>query len=175
MVSQIKIFIFAWMRKNAASLLMDFYPKIYFACHTRHVIDADNKDVKLTANQASILDHLDIKEPVTLYDLAMHMGVTPSTMSVSVDRLLKLGYIDKTKDKKDARKTNLTLTKEGDKIKMSKSVLDPELVEHVLARLSPQEVKMAIDGLGLLAYAAEMEMKSRSLGKSWNNRNTLNK
>lgn len=157
--------------KKSVTLLMDFYPKIYFACHTRHVIDKDN-DVKLTANQASILDHLDNEEPVTLYDLSMHMGVTPSTMSISVDRLVKLKYINKAKDKKDSRKTNLTLSKQGDKIKRSKSVLDPKLVENVLGRLSGREIKLAMDGLGLLAYAAEMEMKSKSLSKSWNNRNT---
>ena len=148
---------------------MDFYPKIYFACHTRHVADKAT-GVKLTANQASILDHLDTDEPVTLFDLAMHMGVTPSTMSISVDRVSKLGYIKKEKDKKDARKTNLTLTATGHKIKQSKSVLDIDRVHAVLARLNPTERKLALDGIGLLAYAAEMEMKSKSLGKSWNNR-----
>lgn len=158
------------MKMNATTLLLDFYPKIYFACHTRHVVDTGNDEVKLTANQVSILDHLDSEEPVTLYDLAMHMGVTPSTMSVAVDRLVKLKYIDKTKDKKDGRKTNLTLTRGGDSIKKSKSVLDPRLVENILARLAPKEIEQAMDGLRLLAHAAEMEMKSKSLGKSWNNR-----
>ena len=159
------------MLTNEVSRVMAFYPKIYFACHTRHVTDTDS-GVKLTANQASVLDHLDIEEPVTLFDLAMHMGVTPSTMSISVDRITKLGYAKREKDKTDARKTNLTLTEQGDKIKQTKSVLDPALVEAVLSRLNATERKLALDGLGLLAYAAEMEMKSKSLGKSWNNRNT---
>jgi DNA-binding MarR family transcriptional regulator len=159
------------MKQDAVSLLMDFYPKIFFACHTRHVTDAET-GAKLTANQASILDHLDPDEAVTLYDLAMHMGVTPATMSVGVERLVKLGYVGRAKDKQDARKTNLTLTRSGEKIKRSKSVLDPQLVENMLSRLSPKEMQLAMDGLGLLAYAAEMEMKSKSLGKSWNNRNS---
>lgn len=159
------------MKKSEVSLLMDFYPKIYFACHTRHVTDKDTQ-VKLTANQAGILDHLDMDEPVTLYDLAMHLGVTPSTMSVGIDRLEKLGYVKRTKDKKDARKTNITLTAEGEKIKQSNSVLDPKLVQALLERLNIKERKLALDGLALLAYAAEMEMKSKSLGKSWNKRNT---
>ena len=34
--------------------------------------------------------------------------------------------------------------------------------------LTGDEGRLALDGLGLLAYAAEMEMKSRSLGRSWN-------
>jgi DNA-binding MarR family transcriptional regulator len=157
------------MLKTEVSRLMDFYPKIYFACHTRHVTDEES-GVKLTANQASILDHLSIDEPVTLFDLAMHMGVTPSTMSISVDRVVKLGYVQKEKDKRDARKTNLTLTPDGEKIKRSKSVLDPDLIDAMLSRLNPTERKLALDGMALLAYAAEMEMKSKSLGKSWNNR-----
>lgn len=159
------------MLKTEVSRLMDFYPKIYFACHTRHVSDKDT-GIRLTANQASILDHLDSEEPVSLFDLAMHMGVTPSTMSVSIDRLHKLGLVKKEKDKADARKTNLTLTAQGHKIKKATSVLDPALVGALLSRLNATERKLALDGLGLLAYAAEMEMKSKSLGKSWNDRSS---
>jgi MarR family transcriptional regulator, organic hydroperoxide resistance regulator len=157
------------MPKNEAVRLMDFYPKIYFACHTKHVSDPDT-GTKLTAKQASVLDHLDIKEPVTLFDLAMHMGVTPSTMSLSIDRLAGMGYVRRERDKIDGRKTHLTLTSQGDKIKKANSVLDLAAVEALLNRLSPTERKLALDGLGLLAYAADMEMKSRSLQKSWNNR-----
>ena len=162
------------MLKDVVSRLLDYYPKIYFACHTRHVTDI-NTGVKLTANQVSILDHLDTDKPVTLYDLAMHMGVTPSTMSVGIDRLEQHGYVKREKDLADARKTNLSLTPEGNKVKRSHSVLDPALVEALLNRLNATERKLALDGLGLLANAAEMEMKSKSLGKSWNNRNTKNK
>lgn len=154
-----------------ATRVMDFYPKIYFACHTRHVTDADT-GAKLTTKQASILDHLDTVTPVTLFDLAMHMGVTPSTMSLAIDKLARLGYVKREKDKKDARRSNLTLTTSGSKIKKAHSVLDPASVQAILNRLNPTERKLALDGLGLLAYAAEMEMKSKSLGKSWNDRKT---
>ena len=159
------------MPNAEVSRLLDFYPKIFYACHTRHVTDKQT-GVRLTANQASILDHLDVDEPVTLFDLAMHMGVTPSTMSISVDRVVKLGFIARVKDKKDGRKVRLTLTPKGAEIKRSKSVLDPLLVQALLHRLSAKERQLALDGLGLLAYAAEMEMKSRSLGKSWNTKNS---
>lgn len=67
---------------------------------------------------------------------------------------------------------NLSLTKAGSKIKRSKSVLDPKLVEALLKRLSDVEREKALEGLGFLAYAADLEMKAKSLNKSWNNRNT---
>lgn len=169
MSKQINIFVF--MLREEVSRLMDFYPKIYFACHTRHVTDKES-GVKLTANQASILNHLDTRETITLFDLAMHMGVSPSTMSIAINKLVKLKLVKRVKDKTDKRKTNLSLTAEGDKIKKSHSVLDAERVNAVLARLNSVERKLAMDGLGLLAYAAGMEMKSKSIEQSWSKRNT---
>lgn len=149
--------------------LMDFYPRIYFACHTRHVIDPDTNE-KLTNNQVSILDHLDAEEPTSLYELATHMGVTPSTMSITINRLEKGGYILRRKNKIDARKVEIVLSESGVRIRKAKSILDPERVSAMLERLTAQERQVALDGLGLLAFAADMEMKSRSLSKSWNKR-----
>lgn len=151
---------------DEVDLLMAFYPRIYLACHTRHINDPV-KGVKLTANQGSVLDHLDEHEPLALQELALHLGVTPSTMSITVERLVKAGYIQREKDKKDSRKVKLFLTAQGAKIKRSKSVLDAKLVASVLSRLSNEERASALKGLGLLAYAAEMEMKSKSVEKAW--------
>ena len=157
--------------KDAVSLLMTFYPKIYLACHTRHVNDPV-KGVKLTAHQGSILDHLDVSESITMQELALHLGVTPSTMSITIDRLSKLGYVKREKDKADSRRVNLFLTSHGDKIKQSKSVLDAARVKQMLSRLTEKERGEAMRGLGLLATAAEMEMKSKSIEKAWAQRGT---
>ena len=62
------------------------YSQIYFACHTRHVHDPES-GTRVSARQASILSHLDSVEPTPLSQLASHMGVTVSTMSIAVDRL----------------------------------------------------------------------------------------
>lgn len=151
---------------DEVSLLMTFYPKIYLACHTRHVNDPV-KGVKLTAHQGSVLDHLDIEESITMQELALHLGVTPSTMSITVDRLAKLGYVKREKDKRDSRRVNLFLTAQGNKIKKSKSVLDPIRVRAMLSRLTEEERAAALKGLGMLSNAAEMEMKSKSFEKAW--------
>lgn len=160
--------------KDAVSLLMTFYPKIYLACHTRHVNDPV-KGVKLTAHQGSVLDHLDMEESITMQELALHLGVTPSTMSITVDRLSRLGYVKREKDQADSRRVNLFLTSHGNKIKQSKSVLDAARVKQVLSRLTEKERTEALKGLGLLATAAEMEMKSKSFEKAWAQRGKGNK
>lgn len=144
---------------------MTFYPRIYFACHTRHVTDPKRNRV-LSAHQASVLDHLDAIEPTGLLTLAAHMGVTASTMSLMIDRLVRGGYVIRERDGRDGRRVNLRLTKAGVRIKSEKSVLDPERVRRVLAQLTSQEREEAIRGLALLARASGQAMQKSGAGKA---------
>lgn len=132
---------------------MDLYPRIYFACHTRHVRDHQS-GATLSNHQASILDHLDEVEPTSLLELARHMGVTASTMSLTIDRLERGGYVVRERDSKDGRRVSLRLTSSGVRIKSEKTVLDRQLVAAMLQRLSARDRNHAIAGLHLLASAA---------------------
>jgi DNA-binding MarR family transcriptional regulator len=146
---------------EAMTAIMTLYPRIYFACHTRHVRDPQSQRL-LSRHQASILDHLDELEPTTLTDLAAHMGVTPATMSLAVDRLERKGYVVRLRDAKDRRRVHVRLTTAGVRMKEASSVLDPERVQQLVARLSDADRKRAIEGLGLLAQAGEDVMRAGS-------------
>jgi DNA-binding MarR family transcriptional regulator len=100
------------MADDGVARVLNHYPRIYFACHTRHVHDPATGRA-LSAHQASILDHLDEVEAMTLTDLADHMGVTPGTMCVHVERLVKRGYVARLRDPQDGRRRQLRLTRGG--------------------------------------------------------------
>jgi DNA-binding MarR family transcriptional regulator len=142
--------------------VLDFYPRIYFACHTRHVQDPVSRRT-LSRHQASILDHLDEVEGTSLLGLAQHMGVTPGTMSVAVDRLVRRGYVARVRDTADKRRVSLRLSQRGVAIRNASSVLDPVRVEVVLDHLSAADRDAAIRGLRLLAEASQKEMHSKTL------------
>jgi len=139
--------------------VLDAYPKIFFACHTRHVQDPKTRRV-LSAHQASILDHLDSVEPTSLMNLARHMGVTPSTMSLTLDRLARHGYIARRRDPKDKRRSALRLTEAGERIRRAQSVLEPARVAAMLEALSKEDRAQALHGLALLAKAAALFMSA---------------
>ena len=139
---------------DAAAVVMTAYPRIWFACHRRHVRDPESGTL-LSAHQASILDHLDTVEATSLTALARHLGVTPGTMSVAVDRLQKHGYVDRTWDHRDRRRVQLRLTEAGARVRSANSALDPALVEALLARLTAEEQRAAISGLTILARSAD--------------------
>lgn len=140
------------MTKDVVRQVMELYPRIYFACHTRHVKDPRTSRL-LSAHQASILDHLDDREPLALLDLARHMGVTPSTMSLHVERLVRRGYVSRERAAEDGRRLKLRITATGLRLREAKSVLDPARVRALLARLTPLEREAGIRGLALLAKA----------------------
>ena len=147
---------------HATRRVLELYPRIFLACHTLHVRDPATSR-RLSARQAGILDHLDDTEPTTLGGLARHMGVTPSTMSLAVDRLERDGYVARRPDPADGRRVGLTLTPAGTRIRDANSVLDAERVRAMLKRLSPGDRPRALEGLALLAEAARQEMGNKRL------------
>jgi DNA-binding MarR family transcriptional regulator len=129
------------------------YPQIYFACHRRHVRDEGSGTV-ISQHQASVLDHLDDINGTALFDLARHMGVTASTMSLTVDRLERGGWVNRQRSKEDARRVELRLTEAGARVKKQQKVLEPALVAAMLARLDERKRAQALRGLELLAEAS---------------------
>jgi MarR family transcriptional regulator, organic hydroperoxide resistance regulator len=162
----------ALMRRDAVQAVMENYPRIYFACHTRHVKDPKTRR-QVSAHQASILDHLDWTEPTALLELARHMGVTVSTMSLNVERLVRRGYVRRTRDTEDRRRLRLLLTASGLRLREASSVLEPARVAAMLDELNADELVRALKGLELLARAAERRMARQAEGRpSWRARRT---
>jgi DNA-binding MarR family transcriptional regulator len=140
--------------------VMEHYPRIFFACHTRHVRDPEAKRL-VSAHQASILDHLDRIEAITMMGLARHMGVTLSTMSLNIERLVRRGYVSRTRDPRDRRRAQLLLTNAGLRLREASSVLDAGRVRAMLAGMGPEQRKRGLEGLELLARAADMYMQTK--------------
>jgi DNA-binding MarR family transcriptional regulator len=152
------------MPESGVEIVLKCYPQIYFACHRRHVRD-EKTGVVLSAHQASVLDHLDDVDGTNLLELARHMGVTASTMSLMVDRLERGGHVTRERSKEDGRRVVLRLTPAGVRIKRQQNVLEPNLVEALLGNLSERQRDDALRGLELLAEAAREVVTSGELNR----------
>jgi DNA-binding MarR family transcriptional regulator len=141
--------------------VLEHYPRIYFACHTRHVQDLPTGQV-LSRHQASILSHLDEVDATSMTELAEHMGVTASTMSLAIKRLERQGFVHRVRDAGDRRVVQLRLSEAGVRVRDAQSVLDEERVAGVLGLLSPSDRLAALHGLALLARASSQFMRLES-------------
>ncbi len=148
------------MLDSAVKRLLHAYPAIFLACHRRH-LRSDSAGNKVTERQASLLDHLDPARPTTVSKLAEHMGVSRSSMSILVARLVRAGYIAQRRDSDDSRRVGLTLTPAGACVKADNSVLDPELLRQILRRMPAAELESSLRGIESLAKYAHILLRHR--------------
>ena len=140
---------------------MKLYPQVFFACHTRHARDPKTKQL-VTARQLRIMDHLEDAGGTPLGDLARHLGVTPSTLSLTIDRLERKGYVSRKQGTADRRQVMLRLTRQGVRLRDAQTVLDLRRVRAVLKRLSKTERNSVLAGLErLVAASYEMAAETR--------------
>ena len=140
--------------------LLDAYPAIFLACHRQHV-RSDESGKSITEHQASILDHLHPSRATTLSQLAEHMGIGRSAMSITVARLVRSGYVTSRRDAHDARRIALTLTPKGARVKDQNTILEPQLVKDIFRLIPAAELESALQGIERIAKYANILLRQR--------------
>lgn len=135
--------------KEALIRVQSAYPRIYLACHTRHQ-NARTTPHKLSQRDATLLAHLDERQPLSQAALGRHIGVAKSTLSEALSGLEKLGYVARAPN---GRGVLLIRTPAGTQAMSQGSVLESRRLRQLLGALSGSERQAAIEGIELLARA----------------------
>jgi DNA-binding MarR family transcriptional regulator len=109
---------------------------------------------RLSDHLTGLLEHLDLTTPISTGDLAARARVTPATISLQVDRLVRLRLVQRISDPRDGRRVLLRLTEEGADRRTERTLLDPARVREALSRLPADERDALAAGLRALAKAA---------------------
>ncbi len=135
-------------------LVLSALPRIRYACRARRAPGAP-QDASVSAHQAVVLSQLDDADPTMVGELAEHLGVTPSTMSLTLKRLEETGHVRRDRDPADRRVVNVRLTDAGVRVRDARTELDPERVDRMLSLLPAPRRREALRGLAWLAEAAD--------------------
>lgn len=135
-------------------ILMDALERVRGACRPRMAQDPEGGE-RVSAHQARLLALLDEEDPAMVGELAEHLGVTASTMSLTLGRLEAAGYVSRHRDPVDRRVRNVRLTPAGARARDAFRELDPERVERLLALLDPEARRETLRALALLGGAAD--------------------
>ena len=154
------------MLDHAVQAVLSAYPTIHAACRRRSVRDPATGR-RLSNHQAGILEHLDRVIPLTVGELATRLRVTPATISIQLNRLVRLRLVQRARGPEDGRRVLLRLTDAGSKVIEIRSLLDPDRVRAALIRLPPPERDAVVSGVRLLARAAgELSGEGEASGNS---------
>ncbi|MEM7415820.1 MAG: MarR family transcriptional regulator [Gemmatimonadota bacterium] len=108
-----------------------------------------------TPKQLRILEELDEDDPVMVTELADVLGVTPSTMSLNLRRLVETGAVARERDPADRRVMNVRLTSAGKAVLDRAQQRSVERLAAALERLHPHERRRVVEGVTLLAESSE--------------------
>ncbi|WAM33686.1 MarR family winged helix-turn-helix transcriptional regulator [Caldicellulosiruptor morganii] len=104
----------------------------------------DCEDVLTFGEQQVIMVLSENSQPMTMKDIAKELGISPSTLTGIVDRLVEKGIVNREPDNQDRRKLQVFLTEKGKN--MVKKVTDfrTRVLEPVLKNLSHEEISLLI-------------------------------
>ncbi len=110
-------------------LLKDMFYRI-LRLQEKSVSKSANDNLSRTEMHA--LENIQDSPGATLTQIAEMLGVTKATVSVSVSRLVKKGYLVKTKVDEDKRKSELQLTEKGEECCKKHKQFHDMLIESIL-------------------------------------------
>ena len=131
--------------------VMNLFPSIYLLFHRR----ASAKRWRPTAQMMGLLNHLCHAGPLTVGEMARHVGRAQSVISQMVEPLVKRGLLDRMRDAKDGRRVLVWLTPQGQTwMEEERQVLSAELLRTALARMTKEQREHLLDGMRALVAAA---------------------
>jgi DNA-binding MarR family transcriptional regulator len=113
----------------------------------------ETESLGLTSRQATLLWLIRSHPGLSLRELAAEERISPPAISGHVDRLVKAGLVERTRDEDDRRRVGLELTEEGARVLKRVRARRTSWLAERLGGLEPAEieaVEAAIEPLGRL-------------------------
>ena len=114
----------------------------------------------MTIAQAATLETLRLEGPLRMGDLGRRLGITPSTLTRNLQRLLETGYVKREADGNDGRAAVVALTASGrrqaDKLERQEEAFAAEILE----RIDPEHRDAVVERMGELLVAVRAATQS---------------
>lgn len=104
----------------------------------------------VSVNEAHTVDAIGVYVPKTMSAVAEKLDITMGTLTVSINHLVKKGYVNKVRNESDKRVFLLSLTEKGKELFKAHQRFHFELVKSLIVGLSDYEADMFIEALSSL-------------------------
>lgn len=122
------------------------FEALFRATYLKAVRRIRDKRERLSPESVAFLDHLAAAGPMSLSEIARHVGRAPSTLSEMVDHLVAKGLLTRDRDESDARRSLIWLTEAGQAALIeARNVLEMAQVAAAGVALSAEERAVFLD------------------------------
>lgn len=114
----------------------------------------------MTIAQAATLETLRLEGPLRMGELGRRLGITPSTLTRNLQRLLDAGYVKREADGDDGRASVVALTAPGRKQADKLERQEESFAGEILERIDPEHRDAVVARLGDLLLAVRAATQS---------------
>ena len=138
---------------DAARVVARLFQVVYRRYHSARSL-ASGGELPITRRGLEVLIHLGSAGPLTICELATHLGLRRNSTSELVARLEDKSLVARIRDERDERRVLVWLTDAGrDVVARVGQVLAPDLLAQVMGSLAPRDRATVVRGFELLAGA----------------------
>ncbi len=105
----------------------------------------------ITVNDMHVIESIGMGLPQNMSTVAKSLMVTTGTLTISVNGLVKKGYVDRVRSEEDRRVVLVSLTAKGRKAYRDHQRFHEEMVTAIVASLSEEEQQILERSLGNLS------------------------
>ena len=92
-----------------------------------------------TANDMHVMEAIGNGQPKNMTSVAKALSVTTGTLTISVNSLVKKGFVERVRSEEDRRVVLISLTEKGKLLYTKHQKFHEEMVESIVRRLDDQE------------------------------------
>lgn len=112
----------------------------------------------LTLNDMHVIHAIGIEKPRNMSSVAKTLGITMGTLTISINGLVRKGYVDRVRSEQDRRVVLISLTERGKKAYMRHEEFHAAMIDDIVKRLSREEQEILGKSLEDLSHFF-MELK----------------
>lgn len=132
-------------RKEIDDLLSDTFKSI-LRIEERSL---DNRLTRgLTITEIHTIEAVGYSERNPMNVVAARLDVTLATLTISINRLVQKGFVERVRDEDDRRRVLVSLTRRGREVYRVHSLFHKRMVEDALLDLTEQEELVLVEALG---------------------------
>lgn len=110
----------------------------------------------ITTNDMHIIEAVGLKGHRNMSAVAQQLDITIGTLTITINRLVKKGYVIRQRSEKDKRVVHLALSEKGQRAYAHHQKFHEQLIDGVIEHLSEEELQVLTKALsGLINYFHE--------------------
>lgn len=115
----------------------------------------------MTTNDMHVIEAIGTDTPRNMTAVARALGVTTGTLTISMNSLVKKGYVERVRSEEDRRVVLVSLTAKGKRAFEHHEKFHREMIRHVVEMLNEDEKRVLEKSLeGLNGFFRKMQQQS---------------